>query len=249
MLTALLDNRTFPTVAAGLAEGNQRTVAGVAVALELAQLRRPLRPARQPGDAEGHGRRHPRGAEDAAQRTRLRGSAYSRAGRKGRDVQDRRGDRRPEHRARAAEPARGQGPGGAHAHHQHPGVVNQPEVAQALAGQLKDTNACARPCSTRSPAWANVDVGLLCEVLRDLGRRDAAEGHRCRRAREPSRHDPLPDRHPARRAGEPRRAAVEVLNEIGTPAHIKHLPQSIKDDDWGCAPWPWTPWPRSRGHA
>ena len=32
-------------------------------------------------------------------------------------------------------------------------------------------------------------------------------------------------------------AAVEVLNEIGTPAHVKALLQSIKDDDW---------WVRSR---
>jgi serine/threonine-protein kinase len=34
-----------------------------------------------------------------------------------------------------------------------------------------------------------------------------------------------------------RRAAVEVLNEIGTAAHVKYLLQSIKDDDW---------WVRSR---
>ena len=34
-----------------------------------------------------------------------------------------------------------------------------------------------------------------------------------------------------------RRAAVEVLNEIGTPQHVKYLLQSIKDDDW---------WVRSR---
>jgi serine/threonine-protein kinase len=34
-----------------------------------------------------------------------------------------------------------------------------------------------------------------------------------------------------------RRAAVEVLNEIGTAAHVKFLLQSIKDDDW---------WVRSR---
>ena len=33
VLTALLDNRTFPLVAAGLTEGNQRTVGGVAAAL------------------------------------------------------------------------------------------------------------------------------------------------------------------------------------------------------------------------
>ena len=33
VLTALLDNRTFPVVAAGLTEGNQRTVSGVATAL------------------------------------------------------------------------------------------------------------------------------------------------------------------------------------------------------------------------
>src|SRR5687767_10888417 len=33
VLTALLDNRTFATVAGGLTEGNQRTVAGVAAAL------------------------------------------------------------------------------------------------------------------------------------------------------------------------------------------------------------------------
>jgi hypothetical protein len=33
VLTALLDNKTFPLVAAGLTEGNQRTVAGAATAL------------------------------------------------------------------------------------------------------------------------------------------------------------------------------------------------------------------------
>ena len=33
VLTALLDNKTFPVIAAGLTEGNQRTVSGVATAL------------------------------------------------------------------------------------------------------------------------------------------------------------------------------------------------------------------------
>ena len=118
---------------------------------------------------------------------------------------------------------------------------NQPEVAQALqraAQGHEQVRAPGRAQRARPASGGNVDVGLLCEVLRDPDVETQQKAiDAVVRANHPG-HDPAPGRAScATRTKSARRAAVEVLNEIGTPQHIKHLLQSIKDDDW---------WVRSR---
>ncbi|HEX5648775.1 MAG TPA: HEAT repeat domain-containing protein [Steroidobacteraceae bacterium] len=243
VLTALLDNRTFPTVAAGLAEGNQRTVAGVAAALSnsrnyAANLLYGLldNPAMPKGTVV---------AILAAQKTRLNA----------RDLLQRAYNQEPAEKAamfkivaEIADPSiapellsrlEGKDPVARTHIINILARFNQPEVAQALAGQLKDTNKFVRQAvlNALSGMGANADVGLLCEVLRDP---DVETQQKAIDAVVRANHPDtiryligiLRDEQESTR-----RAAVEVLNEIGTPAHIKHLLQSIKDDDW---------WVRSR---
>ena len=56
---------------------------------------------------------------------------------------------------------------------------NQPEVAQALQRQLKDTNKFVRQAvlNALSGMGANADVGLLCEVLRPVDGLGALADH------------------------------------------------------------------------
>ena len=116
---------------------------------------------------------------------------------------------------------------------------NRPDVATALQGQLAERNKFVRLAALEalSGFGANVDVGLLCELLRDPDvelQQKAIEA--VVRANHP---DTIQHLIPILRDEDEsaRRAAVEVLNEIGTAQHIKELLQSIKDDDW---------WVRSR---
>ena len=137
------------------------------------------------------------------------------------------------------EPARGQGPDRPHAHHQHPGALQPPGRGDALQGQLKDTNKFVRQAVLNALAGfeGNVDVALLCEVLRDPDvetQQKAIDAVVRANHPETMQHLVTVLRDEDENA---RRAAVEVLNEIGTPQHVKHLLQSIKDDDW---------WVRSR---
>jgi len=82
-----------------------------------------------------------------------------------------------------------------------------------------------------------VDVGLLCEVLRDPDTETQQKAiDAVVRANHPDTILHLAQVLRDEDEGA-RRAAVEVLNEIGTAQHVKHLLQSIKDDDW---------WVRSR---
>ncbi len=116
---------------------------------------------------------------------------------------------------------------------------NRRDVAEALQRQLKDTNKFVRQAVLNALAGfeGNVDVGLLCEVLRDPDVETQQKAiDAVVRANHPDtmRHLIAVLRDEDENA---RRAAVEVLNEIGTPAHVKALLQSIKDDDW---------WVRSR---
>ena len=87
----------------------------------------------------------------------------------------------------------------------------------------------------RSRVWTATWTCLLCEVLRDHDVGNAAEGDRHRACQSPGDDQHLGGVLRDEDEGA-RRAAVEVLNEIGT-LHIKYLLQSIKDDDW---------WVRSR---
>jgi eukaryotic-like serine/threonine-protein kinase len=243
VLTALLDNRTFATVANGLTEGNQRTVAGVAGALSnsrnyAANLLYGLldNPAMPKGTVV---------AILAAQKARLNA----------RELLQRAYGQEPAEKAAmfkiVAEIAdaslvpellsrvEGKDPVARTHIINILGRFNQPEVAQALQRQLKDTNKFVRQAVLNALAGmgTNADVGLLCEVLRDP---DVETQQKAIDAVVRANHpdtiryliDILKDEQESTR-----RAAVEVLNEIGTPAHIKHLLQSIKDDDW---------WVRSR---
>jgi serine/threonine-protein kinase len=243
VLTALLDNKSFPAVAAGLTEGNQRTVAGVAAALAASRnyaanllyglLDRP---------------EMPRGtvvAILAAQKSRLNS----------RDLLQ---------RAYAQEPAEKAAMFRIIAEIADAGLVpellsrlegkdpvarthlinilarfDRPDVAAALQAQLRDPNKFVRQSVLNALAGfkGNVDIGLLCEVLRDPDVETQQKAiDAVVRANHPDtmRHLVAVLRDEDEGA---RRAAVEVLNEIGTPQHVKHLLQSIKDDDW---------WVRSR---
>jgi serine/threonine-protein kinase len=116
---------------------------------------------------------------------------------------------------------------------------NRPEVGVALQAQLKDTSKFIRQAvlNALSRLDGNVDIALLCEVLRDP---DVETQQKAIDAVVRANH-PETIRHLVKVLRDEdegaRRAAVEVLNEIGTPQHIKYLLQSIKDDDW---------WVRSR---
>ncbi len=116
---------------------------------------------------------------------------------------------------------------------------NRPEVAAALQVQLKDTSKFIRQAvlNALSRLDGNIDIALLCEVLRDP---DVETQQKAIDAVVRANH-PDTIRYLVKVLRDEdegaRRAAVEVLNEIGTPQHVKYLLQSIKDDDW---------WVRSR---
>ncbi len=116
---------------------------------------------------------------------------------------------------------------------------NRPEVAGALQQQLRDQNKFIRQAvlNALSRLDGNVDIGLLCEVLRDPDVETQQKAiDAVVRANHPDTMQYLVE--VLRDEDEnSRRAAVEVLNEIGTVRHVKYLLQSIKDDDW---------WVRSR---
>ena len=116
---------------------------------------------------------------------------------------------------------------------------NQPEVGAALQTQLKDTSKFIRQAvlNALSRLDGNVDIALLCEVLRDHDVETQQKAiDAVVRANHPETIKHLVSVLRDEDEGA-RRAAVEVLNEIGTPQHVKFLLQSIKDDDW---------WVRSR---
>ncbi len=243
VLASLLDNRTFPTVAAGLCEGNQRTVAGIASALSTsrtysANLLYPLldQPDMPRGTIVGilAAQKARLNARDVLQRAYSQDAAEKAAlFRIIADIADE--SILPEllSRLEGKDPV-------ARTH-----IINilarfnRPEVAEALQRQLKDTNKFVRQAVLNSLANldGNIDISMLCEVLRDP---DVETQQKAIDAVVRANH-PDTIRHLVallRDENEStRRAAVEVLNEIGTPQHVKHLLQSIKDDDW---------WVRSR---
>ena len=243
VLTALLDQRTFPLVAAGLTEGNQRTVAGAAAALSSSRnyptsmlfslLDQPAMPK---GTVVGilTAQKSRISARDVLMRAYNQDAAEKAA--MFRIVAETADESLlPEliSRVEGKDPI-------ARTH-----IINilarfnRPEVAEALQRQLKDTSKFVRQAVLNALAefGSNVDVGLLCEVLRDP---DVETQQKAISAVVRANH-PDTMRHliPVLRDEDEnsRRAAVEVLNEIGTPTHIKALLQSIKDDDW---------WVRSR---
>jgi serine/threonine-protein kinase len=243
VLTAVLDNKAFPVIAAGLTDGNQRTVAGAAAALSnsrnyAANLLFGLldQPAMPKGTVVGilTAQKARLNARDVLQRAYSLDAAEKAAMfRIVADIADVSIVPEMLSRLEGKDPI-------ARTH-----IINilarfnRPDVAEALQRQLKDTNKFVRQSVLNALAGfeGNVDVGLLCEVLRDPDVETQQKAiDAIVRANHPDtmRHLIAVLRDEDENA---RRAAVEVLNEIGTPAHVKALLQSIKDDDW---------WVRSR---
>ena len=111
---------------------------------------------------------------------------------------------------------------------------NRPEVSQAIQTQLRDPNKMIRQAALNALSKMDgpLNIGPICQLLRDP---DLEVANRAIdvvvRARDPDTMkyliDVLKDENEyARRAG------VEVLNHLGTANDIKHLLQVIKDDDW-----------------
>ena len=242
-LSSMLDARTFPVVAEGLKDGNQRTVAAVVWAMSSAKnypasmlynlLEQPDMPKGQVVSIL------------AAQKARLNA----------RELLKHAYAQEPTEKAalfrvigEIADPAivpelisrlGGKDPI-ARVH-----IINilsrfnRPEVGAALQTQLKDTSKFIRQAVLNALARldGNVDIALLCEVLRDHDVETQQKAiDAVVRANHPETIKHLVSVLRDEDEGA-RRAAVEVLNEIGTPQHVKYLLQSIKDDDW---------WVRSR---
>jgi serine/threonine-protein kinase len=243
VLTALLDNKSFPAVASGLTQGNQRTVAGAATALSNsrnypANLLFGLldQPAMPKGTVVGilTAQKSRLNAREVLQRAYNQDAAEKAAMfRIVSELAD--ASIVPEllSRLEGKDPI-------ARTH-----IINilarfnKRDVAASLQRQLKDTNKFVRQAVLNALAGfeGNVDVGLLCEVLRDPDvetQQKAIDAVVRANHPETMRHLIAVLRDEDENA---RRAAVEVLNEIGTVAHVKELLQSIKDDDW---------WVRSR---
>ncbi len=243
VLTALLDDKTFPLVAAGLTEGNQRTVAGAAAALSSSRnysaghLYALLDQAAMPkGTIVGilTAQKSRLNARDLLQRAYNQDAAEKAAMfRIIAEIADESVVPEMLSRLEGKDPI-------ARTH-----IINilarfnRRDVADALQQQLKDTNKFVRQSVLNALAGfkGNVDVGLLCEVLRDPDVETQQKAiDAVVRANHPNTMQHLITvlRDEDENA---RRAAVEVLNEIGTAQHVKELLQSIKDDDW---------WVRSR---
>jgi serine/threonine-protein kinase len=243
VLTALLDNKTFPIVASGLADGNQRTVAAITTALANSQRYVPsllfglLDRADMPKGTV-IGIMAAQKARLSAREVLLRSYTQEVAEKTAMfrivaDIADE--SLLPELLSRL------EGKDAVARTH----IINilarfnRPDVAAALQQQLADRNKFVRLAALGALAGfgTNVDPGLLCELLRDP---DVELQQKAIAAIVGANH-PATVQHliPILRDEDEsaRRAAVEVLNEIGTAQHIKVLLQSIKDDDW---------WVRSR---
>ncbi|MFI4914179.1 MAG: HEAT repeat domain-containing protein, partial [Steroidobacterales bacterium] len=116
---------------------------------------------------------------------------------------------------------------------------NKPEVQRALQTQIGDSNKAIRSAALGALAKMDgpIEVARICALLRDPEmevQNRAVEV--LQRARDPEtiRHlvPVLKDESESAR-----RAAVEVLNEVGDARSVKYLLEAIKDDDW---------WVRSR---
>lgn len=111
---------------------------------------------------------------------------------------------------------------------------NRPEVSGAIQTQLRDPNKLIRQAALNALSKMDgpLNVGPICQLLRDP---DLEVANRAIdvviRAKDPDTMkylvEVLKDENEYAR-----RAAVEVLNSLGTAKDIKHLLQVIKDDDW-----------------
>jgi serine/threonine-protein kinase len=243
VLGALLDNKSLPAVAAGLVDGNQRTVTAVVTALAGGRNYNPhllLTLLDDPAMPKG-----PLVTVITAQKSRLNP----------REILKHAYNQEPAEKAAlfriVAEVAdaglipellgrlEGKDPVARTHIISILARFDRPEVARALQAQLKDGNKFIRQAVLNALArlGGSVDPALLCEVLRDP---DAETQQKAIDAVVRVNHPDTIQHLAAVLRDEDesaRRAAVEVLNEIGTPQHVRFLLQSIKDDDW---------WVRSR---
>jgi serine/threonine-protein kinase len=242
-LASMLDQRTFPVVAEGLKDGNQRTVAAVVWAMSTAKnypasmlynlLEQPSMPKGQvvsilaAQKARLNARellKHAYAQEPTEKAALFRVIGEIADASIVPELISRLGGKDPIARVHIINIL---------------SRFNKPEVADALQAQLKDTSKFIRQAvlNALSRLDGNADIALLCEVLRDP---DVETQQKAIDAVVRANH-PETIKHLVKVLRDEdegaRRAAVEVLNEIGTPAHIKYLLQSIKDDDW---------WVRSR---
>jgi len=119
------------------------------------------------------------------------------------------------------------------------GRFNLPQVTEAIQSQLRDTNKMIRAAALNALTRLDgpINIEQACKLLRDpeIDVQNRAVEVVIKANHPETIHylvEVLKDENEYAR-----RAAVEVLNEIGTPKSVKHLLEAIKDDDW---------WVRSR---
>jgi HEAT repeat protein/tRNA A-37 threonylcarbamoyl transferase component Bud32 len=111
---------------------------------------------------------------------------------------------------------------------------NRPEVSVAIQDQLRDPNKLVRQAALNALTKMDgpLSVGPICQMLRDPDLEVANKAiDVVVKAKDPDTMkyliEVLKDENEYAR-----RAAVEVLNHLGTSKDIKHLLNVIKDDDW-----------------
>jgi len=243
VLTALIDNKTFPVVAAAMSEENARAVAGVAWALSSARSYSPSRlldMLGQPGISRpallgvigAHRERIPlRDLLNAAyqQDAAEKGALFKLIA----EVADETSIDELLARVEGKDPI-------ARMH-----IISilskfdRPTVRAALQGTLKDPNKLVRSAALQAIARMSgeIDPAQVAPLLKDseLEVQNLAVEVLCKLRHPDTVHhlvDVLKDE-----SEYARRAAVEVLNEVGDDRSVKHLLHAIKDDDW---------WVRSR---
>jgi serine/threonine-protein kinase len=243
VLTALIDPKTFPVIAAGLSDGNPRTVAGIAWALagsknyptsmllELLSHEGIAKPAVLDIISSQKARFSVRELLTAAynQEPNEKAALFRIVG----EIADEKSVGDLISRVEGKDPV-------ARVHIINIlGRFNHPAVSQALQGQLKDSNKLIRQAALAALTRVDgpVNVEQVCKLLRDPEidvQNKAVDVVIKANHPDTMRYlvDVLKDENEYAR-----RAAVEVLNEIGTPKSVKNLLEAIKDDDW---------WVRSR---
>ncbi len=243
VLTQLVDNKTFPLLAAGLSDENPRAVKAIAWALTSSRNYTPsllLDLLSQPGIAKSavldiiasqKGRVNVRELLNHAynQEANEKASLFRIIG----EIADDSAISELISRVEGKDPI-------ARMH-----IINilsrfnRGDVARAIQTQLKDPNKFIRQAALNALLKMDgpVNVEPLCALLRDPDLEVQARAvDVVIRAKSPDTMkylvDVLKDENEYAR-----RAAVEVLNALGTSKDIKHLLQVIKDDDW---------WVRSR---
>jgi HEAT repeat protein/tRNA A-37 threonylcarbamoyl transferase component Bud32 len=238
ILTQLIDNKTFPVVAQGLAEGNQRTISAICLALTASRNYTPtllIELLERPDIAKPavleviSSQKHRFTVRDLLQH------AYGQEANEKAALFRIIGELADE----SAIPeliSRIEGKDAIARMH----IINilsrfnRPDVSTALQGLLRDPSKLIRQAALNALAKMDgpIAVGPVCQMLRDP---DIEVANRAIdvvvRAKDPDTMkyliDVLKDENEYAR-----RAAVEVLNHLGTAKDIKHLLQAIKDDDW-----------------